>query len=115
MNIGRLDRLVGIYSRAISQNEFGAYDVNESAPTFLDNAWVKKIPKKSDIVEQGGSIMINQNSFEFVARYNETLWKPGYYFQIAQSNEKYWIRGVEEIGRKEGMRIFAEYEKSRSI
>ena len=61
MNIGRLDRYVGVYSRSTSQDSFA-----------------------------------------------------GYYFQISQDSNKYWIRGVEEIGRKEGMRIFAESENSRS-
>ena len=54
------------------------------------------------------------NTFEFVARYNETLWKAGRYFQIAQSTDKYWIRGVEEIGRKQGLKIYAEMQKDRS-
>ena len=78
MNIGRLDRYVGVYSRSTSQDSFGSINVPGS-PVLIDNAWVKKIQKKSEMVSQGGSNMINQNSF-----------------------------------RKEGMRIFAESENSRS-
>ncbi len=113
MNIGKLDRYVGVYSRSTSQDSFGSINVPGS-PVLIDNAWVKKIQKKSEMVSQGGSNMINQNSFEFVARYNDTLWKAGFYFLISQDTNKYWIRGVEEIGRKEGMRIFVESENSRS-
>lgn len=113
MNIGKLDRYVGVYSRSTSQDAFGSINV-PGAASLIDNAWVRKVHKKSEMVSEGGSNMINQNSFEFVARYNTTLWKAGYYFLISQDTNKYWIRGVEEIGRKEGLRIFVEMEKSRS-
>lgn len=113
MNIGKLDRYVGVYSRNTSQDSFGSINV-PGAPSFVDNAWVRKLQKKSEMINQGGSNMINENTFEFVARYNETLWKAGRYFQIAQSADKYWIRGVEEIGRKQGLKIYAEMQKDRS-
>ena len=112
MNIGKLDRYVGVYERSRNQDSFGS--INHTSTSLVDNAWVRKLQKKSEMINQGGSNMINHNTFEFVARYNETLWKAGRYFQIAQSTDKYWIRGVEEIGRKQGLKIYAEMQKDRS-
>lgn len=115
MNIGRLDTLVRVYRRVNTQSDFGDRAVDNSSPLVVADAWVKEIPMKSNMVDQAGSIMINKNTFEFKARYNPNLWAAGRYFIISQDSRKYWIRGVQEIGRKEGMRIFADSEQSRDL
>ena len=113
MNIGKLDTYVGVYGTNGAVDAYGSYKTTTS--NFIDNAWLKKIPKKSFMTTEAKSSMVNENTFEFMARYNESLFKPGYYFQISGSTIKYYIRGVEEVGRKEGMKLYVESKVSRSI
>lgn len=113
MNIGKLDTYVGVYGTNGVVDAYGSYKTTSS--DFIDNAWVKKIPKKSFMTTEAKSSMVNESSFEFMTRYNETLFKAGYYFLISGSSIKYYIRGVEEIGRKEGMKLFVESKVSRNI
>lgn len=114
MNIGKLDRQVTVFTRGKTQTDFGSYKI--ATGTSLGVAWVRKLPKKSDMTSKGGSVMINENMLEFTARYNTSLWKAGHYFTISgNDNDKYWVRGVEEIGRGIGFKIKAELDKSRSV
>jgi len=111
MNIGILDIQLRIYSVGDTKDDFGS--VILGSPTAIGVVWAKRIPKKSFMTTEAQSSMINQNNFEFITRYDLTV-KAGRYFIIEGHTEKYYIRGVEEIGRKEGLKIYAESKLSRS-
>lgn len=106
MNIGKLDTKVAVYERTLAQNDYG--EMTAGSDTIDGYAWVKRINKKSTTDNKGASIQIGENSYEFLTRYNSSIWFIGRYFQIVGESTKYWVRGVEEIGRKEGMMIMAE-------
>jgi len=113
MNIGRLDTKVGVYSMNKVKDDFGSFTTTTA--NFEGNAWVKKMPKKSFMTTEAKSSMVNENTFEFIARYSTTLWLAGNYFLISgDSATKYYIRGSEEIGRREGMKIYVESKVSRN-
>ena len=106
MNIGSLDTKVAVYERTLAQNDYGEMTAGSDA---IDGyAWVKRINKKSTTDNKGVSIQIGENSYEFLTRYNSDIWFIGRYFQIVGESTKYWVRGVEEIGRKQGMMIMSE-------
>tara|TARA_R100000388_G_scaffold39921_2_gene30817 strand:+ start:3506 stop:3847 length:342 start_codon:yes stop_codon:yes gene_type:complete len=112
MNIGTLDKLLGIYKVEDTKDDFGSVTLSAS-PTFLGMVYAREIPKKSFMTTEAQSSMINKNTFEFIARYDDIV-KAGRYFLIGgETAIKYYIRGVEEIGRKKGMKIYAESKISR--
>ncbi len=106
MNIGALDTYVAVYSTNRVADGFGSYKFTDA--NFIDNCWLKKIPIKSFMKSEAESSRVNENTFEFIARYNTQLIRAGYYFIISGSSTKYYIKGVEEIGRREGLKIYAE-------
>lgn len=106
MNIGKLDTKVAVYERTLAQNDYG--EMTAGSDTIDGYAWVKRINKKSTTSNKGPSIQIGENTYEFLTRYNSTTWYIGRYFKVVGFATKYWVRGVEEIGRKQGMMIMAE-------
>lgn len=112
MNIGKLDILASVYERTVTQNEYGETTLGSSA--VEGKAWVKRINKSAKVIDQGGSVMIAEAKLEFLTRYNTTLWEVGKFFTINENTSTYYIRGVEQVGRKKALMITAETYNGRN-
>lgn len=101
MIVGRLDRKIDIEQPVATKNSIGEEIYSWS---IWQRCWAQYVPKKAD--ERYGSDAVRENRFvQFKTRY----W-PGLLvtFRILFEGNYYRIRGITEIGRREGWEVDAE-------
>lgn len=112
MNIGKLDRKATIYSRTAGRDIYGSTTLTNA--TIAGYAWVKRINKKSDSEKIGDAFPVIETNLQFVSRYDTTTIKAGRYFTLSGDSTKYYIKGIEEIGREQGLLLTVTTQISRS-
>ncbi len=112
MDIGKLDRKATIYSRTAGQDNYGSTTLTSA--TIAGYAWVKRINKKANAEMIGQGFPVIDKTYQFVSRYDTTTIKAGRYFTLSGDTNKYYINGVEEIGREQGLLLTVSTQESRS-
>lgn len=98
MDFGKFDRKVAIKSQSKSQNDYGEYILT---PSTLANVWAKIMPKGGN-TDYEAETFVQQTNFEIYIRFRSDLTTLHY---IEYNNKKYYIKSINEIGRKAGLKL----------
>lgn len=101
MNIGKMDRKVEVQTPAVTVDTFGQR--NETWSTRV-TAWASKRDEfANERVEAGQVVEVVRTTWTM--RYDSTVKAT---HRILYGGEHYYILGIVELGRKEGMQILTE-------
>lgn len=102
MIIGKMDRKVRIYTNGTTLNEYG--EKTTSSTSYVD-LWAA-IDFKQGKVGIDADNPLAELPVVFTTRYNQGFTADTTKY-ILYNGVNYYIRSVQEIGRKKGLRIFA--------
>lgn len=108
LNIGKLDLRFQLYSAATSENTYGQVIDTMSSGDYL---YARRIYKRFDTVIDGSSYH-GKSDLELIVRFNDSIKLSsklrGPIFSTDNETSIYYIvTGIEELGRREGMKIYA--------
>jgi SPP1 family predicted phage head-tail adaptor len=101
MNIGQLDRQIEIKQIATAKDEWN-YDV--ITQSTLATVWAQKVERLAGELV-GESQLVSQNRVDWIIRHRTDLTAS---MTIVYSGNAYDIKGMKELGRKEGLLIHSE-------
>ena len=105
MNIGRMDRKVEVQRRTTAVDTFGQR--NETWAKRFDAWAMKKDDFANERVEAGQVVEVVRTTWTM--RYNDTLKHTD---RILYDGGTYYVLGIVELGRKEGMKVLTEKRSS---
>jgi SPP1 family predicted phage head-tail adaptor len=101
MRIGKMDRRIVIEQPTATKDDWN-YDV--VTWTTLATVWADKLDRGSgEVVEVDRQTALTRT--QWTMRYRSTVNST---MRILYNSQYYYIVGVEEIGRREGLRVFTE-------
>ena len=103
MIIGRLDRKINIHSVTQTQNSYGEF--TNTGDTSV-SAWAR-IEYKEGSVGFESLNKLAKIPVVFITRYNQGFTVDTLKYITAEGSPKYYVKSVQEIGRKQGLRIMA--------
>lgn len=105
MNIGSLDRRIEIQGASDTVNDYG-----ERTKTWvkLTNIWAAIERKDSATERNSGEQIISLQSIVFIVRYSSTVNGYDKNNRILYGGKYYNIIAIQEIGRKDQLRIITE-------
>lgn len=101
MNIGELDRQIEIQQITTAKDSWN-YDVETK--TTLATVWAKKVERLAGELI-GESQLVSQNRVDWVIRHRTDITAT---MTLVYGTDEYEIRGIKELGRKEGLLIHSE-------
>ena len=106
LNIGKLDLRFQLYSASTSENSFGQVVDTMSGGVYL---YARRVYKKYDTVMDGGSLH-GKSDLELIVRFNDSIklaskLRGPIFSNDAATSIYYIVNGIEELGRREAMKL----------
>ena len=103
INIGSLDVRISIYKKEVSSTTTTGETIK--ADVLLKETWASRYDKSSNEEEEGKIYLVAVR--EYVIRYNSEIVQDGETMFIRDVDGDYNIYGIEQIGRKDYLRLNA--------
>ena len=101
MRIGKMDRRIVIEQPTVTKDDWNYDVVTWTTPATV---WAEKLDRGSgEVVEVDRQTALTRT--QWTMRYRSTVNST---MRILYNSQYYYIVGVEEIGRREGLRVFTE-------